>query len=108
VHRAISREALADYFGADGADQDGRRVFRSNRSTFEKMARTKCSSWPVEDPGSVLVKTDEVAMLGQQLPSGSHVTTSELDHRSLRCCMASPAAVGHAPMSHDGRRERPK
>ena len=58
---AVSREALEDHFGADGADQDGRlEIFRKNRSTFENMARTKYLTWPVEEIGSVLIKTDDV------------------------------------------------
>ncbi|MGH6900722.1 MAG: DUF1488 domain-containing protein, partial [Geminicoccaceae bacterium] len=73
VHCAVSRDALEDHFGADGVDQHGRlKIFRANRSTFEKMARTKYLTWPVEDAGSVLIKTDDVDKLRQKMPSGSH------------------------------------
>ena len=73
VHCAISREALEDHFGADGGDRDGiLEIFRANRSTLEKMTRAKYLTWPVEGPGSVLVKTDDVGGLRQQMPSGLH------------------------------------
>jgi hypothetical protein len=73
VHCAISGEALEDHFGADGVDQDGRlKIFRANRSMFEKMARTKYLSWPVEDIGSVLIRTDDVPDLHREMPPGSY------------------------------------
>jgi hypothetical protein len=65
-------EALEDHFGADDVDQDGRlRIFRANRPAFETMARTKYLSWPVEEPGSVLVRTQDVDKLRQEMPPGS-------------------------------------
>jgi hypothetical protein len=61
---AISREALDDYFGADGLGQDGRvEQFLKNRSKIELMARAKYLSWPVEEPGAVLIKTMDVPKL---------------------------------------------
>lgn len=73
VQCAVSGEALEDHFNADRADRDGRlKIFRDDRSTFEKMARTKYLTWPVEDPGSVLVKTDDVDKLRHEMPAGSH------------------------------------
>ena len=64
VSCAISREALDDHFGADDLDKDGRvETFLKNRSTIERMARTKYLSWPVEEPGTVLIKTDDVPKL---------------------------------------------
>jgi hypothetical protein len=71
VRCAVSGEALEDHFGADGVDQDGRlKIFRANRSTFERMARTKYLTWPVEDVGGVLIKTDDVDKLREEKPSG--------------------------------------
>jgi hypothetical protein len=64
VSCAISREALDDHFGADDLDKDGRvETFLKNRSTIERMARTKYLSWPVEEPGTVLIKTADVPKL---------------------------------------------
>lgn len=57
----ISRAALDDHFGTDKLDQQGRlEAFRKNRAVIENMARTKYLSWPVEEPGSVLIKTTDV------------------------------------------------
>jgi hypothetical protein len=73
VHCAVSGEALEDHFGADGVDRDGRlKIFRAHRSTFERMARTKYMTWPVEDVGSVLIRTDDVDRLRQEELSGSY------------------------------------
>ena len=67
---AVSGEALEDHFGADALNQDARlKIFRANRSTFERMARTKYLTWPVEDVGSVLITTADVDKLCQQQPS---------------------------------------
>jgi hypothetical protein len=64
VNCAIGREALDDHFGADGLGQDGRvEQFLKNRSKIELMARTKYLSWPVEEPGTVLIKTMDVPKL---------------------------------------------
>jgi hypothetical protein len=64
VRCAISREALDDHFGADGLDQKGRlEQFRKNRDIIEEMARIKYLEWPVEEPGSVLLKTLDVDKL---------------------------------------------
>ncbi len=64
VRCAISREALEDHFDADNLDEIGRveRV-REHRSTIERLARTKFLSWPVEEPETILIRTDEVAQL---------------------------------------------
>jgi hypothetical protein len=73
VRCAVGLEAFEDHFGADGVGQDARlKIFRANRSTFENMARTKYLTWPVEDPGSVLVTSDDVDRLRQEMPSGSY------------------------------------
>jgi hypothetical protein len=66
---AISREALDDHFGTDGQDQKGRleSVLR-NRSKIEQMARTKYLSWPVDEPGAVLIKTMDAPRLLKETP----------------------------------------
>jgi hypothetical protein len=61
---AVSREALDDHFGADGLGKEGRvESFLKNRSKIEMMARAKYLSWPIEEPGAVLIKTMDVPML---------------------------------------------
>jgi hypothetical protein len=73
VHGAVSGEALEDHFGADGVDQGGRlKIVRASRSMFERMARKKDLSWPVDDIGSVLIRTDEVPDLHREMPPGSY------------------------------------
>ncbi len=71
VSCAISREALDDHFGTSGLDQQGRldSVLRS-RSKIEFMARVKYRSWPIEEPGKVLIKTEDVPELLKE-PSAS-------------------------------------
>lgn len=69
VECAISREALADHFGANGLDKNGRiEVFLKNRSRIEHLARMKYLSWPVEEPGAVLLRTTDIEGLSE-LPS---------------------------------------
>lgn len=64
----ISRKALDDHFGIDGLDQKGRvEAFLKNRSRIELMARTKCPSWPIEELGTVLIKTIDVPRLLQEI-----------------------------------------
>lgn len=64
VSCAISREALDDHFGADGLDQQGLiETVLKNRSKIEGLARTKYLSWPIEEPGVVLIRTNEVSQL---------------------------------------------
>ncbi len=66
VRCAVSREALENHFGADELDRAGRlRVFREHRPNFERYARTKYLKWPIEEPGSVLITTDDVDKLGR-------------------------------------------
>src|ERR1700730_13987840 len=65
---AVSRETLDDHFGADGLGQNGRvEQFLKNRSKIELMARTKYLSWPVEEPGMVLIKTIDVPKLLKEI-----------------------------------------
>jgi hypothetical protein len=74
---AVSREALDDHFGADGLGQDGRvEQFRKNRSKIELMARAKYLSWPVEEPGAVLIKTMDVPKLLKQISGAAPVASS--------------------------------
>lgn len=64
----ISREALDDHFGTDGLDQKARvEAFLKNRSKIELMARTKYLSWPIEEPGTVLIKTMDAPALLQEI-----------------------------------------
>ena len=64
VQCEISREALADHFGTIGLDQKGRiEAYFKNRSAIERLARTKYLSWPIEQPGVVLLKTMDIEEL---------------------------------------------
>jgi hypothetical protein len=68
VHCEISREALDDHFGTDGLDQKGRvEAFLKNRSSIELIARAKYLSWPIEEPGTVLVKTMDLPRLLEEI-----------------------------------------
>jgi hypothetical protein len=67
VSCAVSREAMADYFDADGFDKEGRvQAFLKNRSTIERLVRTKFLSWPVEETEAVLLRTLDVEKLRAQ------------------------------------------
>lgn len=64
VRCAISREALEDHFDADNLDKKGLiKKAHEIRSKIERMARAKFLSWPVEEPQSVLIRTEEVPQL---------------------------------------------
>lgn len=64
----ISREALDDNFEPHHSDNEGRlKKFRENRTMIEAMARAKYLSWPVEEPGTVLIKTSDVPRLRSQI-----------------------------------------
>jgi hypothetical protein len=64
IHCEISREALDDHFWTDGSDQEGRvEAFLKNRSAIENMAREKYLSYPIEEPGTVLIRTADVERL---------------------------------------------
>jgi hypothetical protein len=66
---AVSRETLDDHFGADGLGQNERlQQFLKNRSKIELLARTKYLTWPVEEPGAVLVRTTDVQKLLSKIP----------------------------------------
>jgi hypothetical protein len=64
VRCAISREALEDHFRADDLDQEGRlEKFREHRSEIEHMLQTKYLSWPIQEIGETLIKTEDVPKL---------------------------------------------
>jgi len=64
VRCAVSREALENYFGAAGRDEEGRLAcFHSNQSRIEQLVRTKYLAWPVEEPDAVLLTTPDVESL---------------------------------------------
>ena len=63
VQCAISREALEDHFDADDLEPKNRvRKFLDHRSEIEALARSKYLSAPVEEPGSVLIRTEDVPL----------------------------------------------
>ena len=64
VRCMVSRESLDDHFGADGLDRKSRlEQFRKHRDTIEAALRRKYLEWPVEAPGTVLLKTSDVETL---------------------------------------------
>jgi hypothetical protein len=64
VECAVSRETMEDHFGANGLDREGRvEAFLKNRSTIERLIRTKYLSWPVEETEAVLLGTIDVEKL---------------------------------------------
>jgi hypothetical protein len=66
IECVVSRETLDDHFGADSLDKAGRlEAFRKNRSRIEGLLRTKYLSWPVEEPGTMLLKTMDVESLAR-------------------------------------------
>ncbi len=72
VECGVSREALEDYFGANNLDKEGRlEAFRKNRSKIEQLLRAKYLSEPVEEPETVLLKTEDVEKL-RKAPNDSH------------------------------------
>ncbi|MBI5912203.1 MAG: DUF1488 family protein [Betaproteobacteria bacterium] len=57
VQCEITSEALNDLVREHGRDQKRQiEIFIENRSAIEKLARTKYLSFPIEEPGSVLIK----------------------------------------------------
>lgn len=64
VRCAISREALDDHFAADGLDGKGRLgQARKHRDAIEELAAIKYRDWPIEEAGSTLIRTQDVAQL---------------------------------------------
>lgn len=73
VQCEISREALADHFGANGVDRKGRiEKFLENRAPIEGMARTKYLHWPIEEPEQVLIRTQDVQKLLRESEKKHH------------------------------------
>jgi len=69
-HCAISREALADWFGASGNGQESRiDAFRAHRAEIQAMAREIYLREPPPADGSVLIKTSDVPRLRAKLKS---------------------------------------
>jgi hypothetical protein len=67
IECAVSREALADWFGAENS-QDGRiEAFRKNRTEIEAMAREIYLNDPIPPDGAVLIKTLDVPRLRSSL-----------------------------------------
>jgi hypothetical protein len=67
VRCAVSREGLADHFGANNVTNEGRvEAFRKNRTTIEQLTRKKYLHWPVEEPGQVILKTQDIPRLRKQ------------------------------------------
>jgi hypothetical protein len=68
VRCAVSRETLADHFGANNVSNEGRlEIFRQNRSAMEQLIHEKYLHWPVEEPEHVLLKTMDVAKLRKSI-----------------------------------------
>jgi hypothetical protein len=64
VECGVSREALADHFGANNLDDTGRvEAVRKNRTEIERLLRKKYLSWPVDSSEAVLLKTVDVEEL---------------------------------------------
>jgi hypothetical protein len=77
VSCAISREALDDHFGTDGLDQKGRiECVLRNRSRIESMFQIKYRSWPIEEPGTVLIRTEDIPALLKELSASKSVNRS--------------------------------
>lgn len=65
---AISREALEDWFGADGADKEGRVVIvQKNRTEIEALMAQKYLHWAVEKAETLLVRTEDVPRLRSEI-----------------------------------------
>ena len=66
VRCEVSREALDDYVGVQSLDRDGRlRTFREHRPMFERLVRAKYLGSPIEEPGSVLLRPEDLERPGR-------------------------------------------
>ncbi|MGE3248424.1 MAG: GSU2403 family nucleotidyltransferase fold protein [Parvibaculaceae bacterium] len=85
VSCVISREALDDHFGTDGLGQKERveSVLR-NRSKIELMARAKYLLWPIEEPGTVLIKTADIPKFLKEVSITNAPTPSPQSSRKAR------------------------
>jgi hypothetical protein len=69
----ISREALDDWFGAEGKEPEGRmKAFRDHRADIQAMARQVYLNDPVPADGTVLITTSAVPRLKETLKSRNH------------------------------------
>jgi len=67
VQCEVTSEALNDLVGAHGRDQKRQiEIFLENRSAIEQLTRTKYLSFPIEEPGSVLIKTTDIEKLSKK------------------------------------------
>ncbi|MEK7361317.1 MAG: hypothetical protein AAB133_04470, partial [Pseudomonadota bacterium] len=65
-------EALSDYIRASGLNPKSQiEIFLKNRSTIERLTRTKYLSHPIEEPGTVLIKTEDMPMKETSSPQNS-------------------------------------
>jgi hypothetical protein len=68
VRCSVSREALEDHFDANNRGKVGRiEAFQKSRSKIETLLRLKYLTWPVEEPGSVLLRTMDVENLSNSI-----------------------------------------
>lgn len=68
VRCIVSRETLEDNYGADGLDKAGRlKKFQSNRAEIEALIREKYLHDPIEEPGTIILKTADVGRLRSRL-----------------------------------------
>lgn len=66
VDCAVSREALEDHFGANNLGATGRvDAFQKNRSRIEGLVRAKYLHGPIDEPGTLLLATGDIAELRQ-------------------------------------------
>jgi hypothetical protein len=73
VDCAISREALDDWFGADGNGPEGRiKSFRDHRAEIQALAREVYLNDPVPPDGAVLITTPAVPRLRKEIKSHEH------------------------------------
>lgn len=72
VQCAITSEALSDYIRASGlSPKDQIEIFLKNRSTIERLTRTKYLSHSIEEPGTLLIKTEDMPMKETSSPQNS-------------------------------------
>ena len=70
VRCGVQREAIEDDFEEEEGLDDIQCVARVRklRADFEQMARLKYLEWPVEEPGSVLIKAEDLEALRRLVP----------------------------------------
>ncbi len=65
VRCSVNRAVLVAQSGDDSLDRAGcLRTFREHRPTFERIARAKYLTWPIEETGSVRIDTQDVSSIG--------------------------------------------